>query len=219
MKQITILLLLITTIACNNTGTTNSNDDWQQGSSPSTSETPAPQAANQTNVNNNIVEILDPSGALFGSIQPGRNSTIQTTSLSLKGSYTKADKKKYRSGSGTYAEVKMKDYGFKVRKPNGDLLWKVKIMEDGRLKISDNEEGLNAFKLSLTGSGDLKLKRDQYELARIPFDPNDGNLQLMDGQVLKISPNTHPNLTWAVLAIQDIQPIHQLVIITELLSR
>ncbi len=218
MKHITILLLITLTIACNNNNTTSTdNNDWQQGTQPNNTDIPAPKAAN--NSFSKTIQIYDPTGDLLGMISPGKNALIKTPTLALKGSYTKSDKKKYRSGKGTYAEVKMKDYGFKVRKANGDLLWKVKIMDDGRLKISDNEEGLNAYKLSISDSGDLKLKKDEQEITRSPFDPNDGHLQLIDGQTIKINPNAHPPINWGVFLIPDIEPIHQLIIITELLSR
>ena len=74
------------------------------------------------------------------------------------------DKRKYRAeGGDPIAEVKLKadpsgqdPAGFKLRAPDGRLLWKVKIDAD-KIKIGADEEGARAWVISLKHPDKLKI--------------------------------------------------------------
>lgn len=67
--------------------------------------------------------------------------------------YKEADDK---SDKFLVAEIKHKDDDFKLVDENGKLLWKVKVNYD-KVKISDNEEGTNAFQIKRNKKGKVKI--------------------------------------------------------------
>ena len=86
-----------------------------------------------------------------------------------------ADKRKYRiDGGALVAEVKLKPdlpgqepAGFKVRAPDGKLLWKIKFA-DSKIKISADEEGARPWLISLKHPDKIKvLDGDGRELGAI----------------------------------------------------
>jgi hypothetical protein len=77
----------------------------------------------------------------------------------------RGDKRKYRveAGGAAVAEVKLKAElpgddvaGFKLRTPDGKLLWRVKVGAD-KVKISADEEGARAWAISLKHADKLKV--------------------------------------------------------------
>ena len=89
----------------------------------------------------------------------------------------KGEKRKYTGADGAVAvEVKFGDEGgFKVRTPDGKLLWKVKVTAD-KIKISDNEENKNPYELKIKEAkvkvyapgerllGEVKARTDRVEV-------------------------------------------------------
>jgi hypothetical protein len=76
----------------------------------------------------------------------------------------KDDKRKHELNGTIISEVKYKDDVFKLRNANSELKWKVKLGE-GKAKISNNEEGNDAYELKVNDNGKAKIKRNEIELA------------------------------------------------------
>ena len=102
----------------------------------------------------------------------GQGVTLEAPRAAVKG------KRKYKAGEGVLAEVKMADDGFKVRSPEGDLHWKVKVTSE-KIKISDNEEGLNPYELKIyQKDGRVKVSKDGKVLAELKAYPDRGEQKL-----------------------------------------
>ena len=82
----------------------------------------------------------------------------------------KGGKRKYSlDGDNPYIEVKPKEAGFKLRTPEGQLLWGVKLRDD-KLEISDNEDGFQSFIVKKTRDTDrAKVSREDLDLGRVKF--------------------------------------------------
>ena len=79
---------------------------------------------------------------------------------------TKADKRKYYDQNNNVVyEVKYKSDGFKLRTASSTLLWKVKLYND-KVKISNNEENLNAYEIKKVGANEIKLEKDNEIISR-----------------------------------------------------
>lgn len=83
----------------------------------------------------------------------------------------KGDKRRWRRASDgrAVAEVKARDDDFKLRTPDGALLWKVKLSDD-KIRISDNEENERPFVLKTRYDDKAKaLAQDESELGEVRF--------------------------------------------------
>jgi len=136
----------------------------------------------------------------------------------LTGQRTKADKSKYIDNNGdVYAEVKHKESGFKVRTPEGELLWKVKFKDD-KIKISDNEENQNP--------NEVKEREYGYKVYMSGRDKEIGKVKYKDGKVdidgegtdLKI-PAEKNSYAFGVLMLTNIPKEYRYIIMAELLAK
>jgi hypothetical protein len=77
----------------------------------------------------------------------------------LRGSSRESGKRKYALDNGPEVlEVKPGEGHFKVRKPDGSLLWKVK-MDPNKIKVSDNEENRDAVEVRHGSHGVLDIQK------------------------------------------------------------
>lgn len=77
----------------------------------------------------------------------------------LRGALKGSGKRKYALDNGAEVlEVKSGDGSFKVRKSDGSLLWKVK-MDPNKIKVSDNEQNLNAVEIRNGSKGVLDVDK------------------------------------------------------------
>jgi hypothetical protein len=77
----------------------------------------------------------------------------------LRGASRGNGKRKYALDNGSEVlEIKPGQGHFKVRKPNGILLWKVK-MDSNKIKVSDNEENRDAVEVRNGAHGVLDIQK------------------------------------------------------------
>jgi len=131
-------------------------------------------------------------------------------------------KRKYYDASGNQlVEVKASDSGFKVRTPDGKLLWKVKVSND-KIKVSDNEENLNAWAIK-TGYPDKAkvLDPSESEAGEVRFanDPAPARVRDRSGADAWTIAAADGSGAWGVLLMSSIPLEHRAIILTELLSR
>jgi hypothetical protein len=132
----------------------------------------------------------------------------------------KGDKRKYAVQSGdVIAEVKFKDDAFKVRKPDGTLLWKIKLYDD-KVKISDNEENLNPYEIKKSDTPDkAKLKKNEETLGEIKLKPDDKQLEFTAGSKSWYVEADKLSLAYGVLMIDEIPEHIRYIIAVELLAK
>ncbi len=139
----------------------------------------------------------------------------------LRGAPNEKDKRKYElEGGGLVAEVKPGDEGFKVRTPDGRLLWKVKTAAD-KIKISDNEENQNPFELKLKEDDRVKVVRNEMALGEVKFYRDRQKVKVKDAgeQELYDSNTDQYSAAYGVLLMQQIPEQVRYIIMAELLAR
>jgi hypothetical protein len=143
---------------------------------------------------------------------------------------TKGDKRYYHQGSisgEAFVEVKISDTGFKVRTPDSKLLWKVKVADD-KIKVSDNEENLNAWTLktlkTLKTKYDDKVKVEdssEHEIGEVRFNAESGKIKVKDASdtELFVLESGKRSAAYGVLLMSAVPEQYRDVIIAELLAR
>ncbi len=131
----------------------------------------------------------------------------------------KGDKRKYAIKSGEIiAEIKYKDDAFKVRRPDGSLLWKVKLYED-KVKISDNEENLNPYEIKKSDSDKAKLKKNDETLGEIKLRPSDRQIEFTLGSKSYYVEADKLSLAYGALLIEEIPEYIRYIIAVELMAK
>ena len=133
----------------------------------------------------------------------------------LTGVAKRSDKRKYYNTSNTmeYA-VKLDDDGFKLRNSNELLIWKIKLYPD-KLKIANNEEMVRAFEVKLREDGKLKLEQNDSELKsiRVSSDAEWNNVD--DRYAVQGFGNS---LAPGILLINDLKDREKFIIMAELVK-
>ncbi len=139
----------------------------------------------------------------------------------VRGEMKDSEKRKYTvEGGNQIAEVKAKEAdGFKVRTPDGKLLWKVKIDSD-KIKISDNEENQNAFELKKKDDGG-KIELGENKLGEVKFYKDKQKVKVKDASDKELfDSNTDKySIAYGVLVLDKIPEELRFIILAELLAR
>jgi hypothetical protein len=109
----------------------------------SSTAAPAQPAQSVTDV---TVTITDDKGGCVGTLTPGLSTRVAVgcggDARVLVGKSHGDGKRKYYDGNRNLVfECKFDDAGMKLKGADGRLLWKVNWEHEGKLKVSDNEEG------------------------------------------------------------------------------
>jgi hypothetical protein len=139
----------------------------------------------------------------------------------LRGEANETDKRKYEwDDQGRVAEVKPNDDGFKVRTPDGNLLWKVKISAD-KIKISNNEENNNPFELKWKEADRVKVALGDTELGEMKYYSDRQKIKVKDANERELfeSNTSHASAAYGVLLLQTIPETERYIIMAELLAR
>ena len=137
----------------------------------------------------------------------------------LTGKHSKIGKWKYSLSSlGQIAEVKNKADGFKVRTPQGNLLWKVKLAGD-KIKISNNEKGNQSFVLSKKYDDYVKVLHDTVELGKVKFYPDKIKVKSVGNAELYRCNTHYYSAAYGVLLMDAIPWAERYIIMAELLAR
>ncbi|HSE97350.1 MAG TPA: hypothetical protein VLD57_03705 [Blastocatellia bacterium] len=130
-------------------------------------------------------------------------------------------KRKYElEGGGVIAEIKSDADSFKLRMPDGRLLWKVKLSED-KIKISDNEEGNNPFVLEVKGQDRIKVMKNEQEIGQVNFYADRSKIKVKtasDQEVFESNTNRFSAM-YGVLLMEGIAEPERFIIMSELLAR
>ncbi len=132
----------------------------------------------------------------------------------------RGDKRRYRreSDGAALAEVKFSDGGFKLRTPDSQLLWKVKLSDD-KIKISDNEENQNPWVLK-TGYDDKAKVLDTYEaeIGEVRFQGERIKIKGVAGNERFLIDTTQRSAGFGVLLMLAIPEQHRGILMAEIVS-
>lgn len=137
----------------------------------------------------------------------------------IQGKLYKGSKRLYEvAGKGVIDEVKGTEEGFKLRTPDGKLLWKIHLYPT-KLKISDNEEDKNAYVLE-TKDGQVNIQLDERSIGTVtrnsPGEVNAGN---SDGKPSFVSHFSRLTVAPGIMLLDKIPEPEKYLIIAELLAR
>lgn len=178
-------------------------------------EVQSPNATNNQQ-SSKIHEIKSEDGTLVGKIIIDGVDMSFEYAGNIFSCKIKGEKHKYINNGEEVVIVKHSEAGkFKLKTPDGTLLWKVKIKAD-KLKISDNEEGENAYEIKLSNAEKAKVKRNDQELGHIKL--KDGKLKIEAGKKIYTINGNRISLAYGALAAGDISERDQYIIMTELLA-
>lgn len=142
--------------------------------------------------------------------------------ISSKGEYWygsfKNEKRKFYTNSGdVFAEIKFKDDGFKLRNPEGQLIWKIKINAN-KIKISDNEEMNNAYEIKKKSDLLASLIQNEKDIGTIELGTEQNPALIKNQQHTYFLAGPGQHISAAILLIDEIKPAHQYMILSQLIS-
>jgi hypothetical protein len=146
----------------------------------------------------------------LGATEPGRV---------LRGEAPDGDKRKYRLDGRVIVEVKHDADAFKVRAPDGRLLWKVKL-DARKVKISNHEDGRDPVEIAASADG-YKVKRGEQKLGEVKVQTGRGRVKVKDAAERERfeASTAHQSAAFGVLLVTAIPEIERVVIMAELLGR
>jgi hypothetical protein len=203
MKKLIFFSLVLLIAAC---GSDTTSGSGTEGSGSSTGPAAGGERA--------MVSILTAEGNTLGYVSSGHSIRIGEGAEIL--SRMKGDKRKYDVPGGAPLKVTYKEDGFKVKKEDGELLWKIKTYDD-KIKISDNEENENPYEIKFYDGKRAKLKFQEQELGEVELD-NEGH-QTVKGSGKEFAIGTDQfSGSYAALLIDRIPLEQRLIIVSELLA-
>lgn len=140
-------------------------------------------------------------------------TSLEVSGEQLFGVAKRADKRKYYNNDNqiVYA-VKYADGSFKLRDGQEQLLWKVKVY-DSYLKISNNDEMTNAFRIGFSDAGKLKVKQGGEELYAIRYDQQASRFKAGEFYLM----NFKNSLATGVILIQEISLRDRIILASEVI--
>ena len=207
MKNFTSILAVIILIGC---GKSNNNDEIKYYDVERSDNAMDQQAYFINDANNHQLAKLQ--------FKPDQNIWEISKGDEFWYGEIKSDKRKFYDKSGeVYAEIKFKDEGFKLRNPEGELIWKVKISAE-KIKISDNEEMTNAFEIKKKSEYFANLNRNEKAMGSIELSPQNNPAVIKNDDHTYYLTGQENSVGAAVLLIDEIQPVHQLMILAQLIE-
>ena len=149
--------------------------------------------------------ILNAAGVQTASI----HSDVQTRSIQIGAQTYTATLHKTGKWKWPSFETKPEPEGFKLRKLDGSLLWKIK-MKPAKIEISDNQEGTNAF--------ELRADRVVAPGGRVLGSVTKSEVRDASGKVVYRINGGPPCACYGVLLIDRIPELQRYIILTQLLG-
>lgn len=137
---------------------------------------------------------------------------------------TRGDQRSYRRdslGGAPLVEVKGNAAGFKLRSPESQLLFKVKVA-DAKIKISDNEQNAHAWVMKTKQDGKVAVEDPHdREIGAVRLDEASGKIKVKDaaGRELFLVRSGKPSTAYGVLLVDTVPDAYRDVIVAELIAR
>jgi hypothetical protein len=212
------LALLVTIAACG-------SKEKPRNDAPSrTGQTPGTTPATDADTTSESIKIKTSDDKRVVEFKMGNSVKIEIgaegSAKTMRGELRETGKRKYEmEGGAAVAEVKPDDDAFKVRTPDGKLLWKVKLADD-KIKISDNEENQNPYELKFKEEK-IKVEENQKPLGEVKFYADRGKVKVSDASDKDLfeSNTTRRSAAYGVLLMSRIPENERYIIMAELLAR
>ncbi|MEM9340370.1 MAG: hypothetical protein AAGA66_16665 [Bacteroidota bacterium] len=144
----------------------------------------------------------------------GERSLLTIGTKSYWGTLKTTEKRKYYDANDGLAYViKYGEASFKLKDENDQLRWKVKLTDE-YIKIANNEEMENTYRISRSSKGKIKVKQHDKELAVIPFVPNNHSIEI--GKQYHLINFGH-SLAIGVMMLEDMPLSERFLLVAELL--
>lgn len=146
------------------------------------------------------------------------------TRHTLRGEERDSGKRKYQlDGGPVLFEIKpdSDSDGFKLRKADGSLRWKVKLTPE-KIKISDNEQNDNPFELKVREGDRVKVVAPgEKEAGNVRFDraAAKADVENAAGKTMFAVENAQPSGAYGVLLLDSIPMQERYILMAELLAR
>lgn len=133
----------------------------------------------------------------------------------------KGDKRQYtHAGGDAFVEVKSGENGFKLRKADGRLAWKVKIADD-KIKVSDNEENAHPWTIKTKYADKVKVEDPaEKDAGEVKF-ADSGKIKVKDAAEVEpwVVKSGSKSAAYGVLLMSGVPADYASVIMAELLAR
>ncbi|MEM6831102.1 MAG: hypothetical protein AAF551_11360 [Bacteroidota bacterium] len=144
----------------------------------------------------------------------GERSLLTIGTKSYWGTLKTTEKRKYYDANDELAYIiKYGEAGFKLKDENDQLRWKVKLTDE-YIKIANNEEMENTYRVSRSSKGKIKVKQHDKELAVIPFVPNNHSIEIGKRYYLI---NFGHSLAIGVMMLEDMPLLERFLLSAEIL--
>lgn len=171
------------------------------------------------------ITVVDPKGAQIAYIDCGDPIEVRFGGAGspkvLQGKIHESGKRKYKKPDGSLAyKVKFDNDGFKLRNENEKMLWKVKDGTPGKIKVSDNEEGLRPIVIKHHDNS-ISVEDDGVPLGKIRYDEKTGVTKITThaGKVVYEIKTGKPTAAFGLLLVNRIPVGEATVLEAELLIR
>lgn len=133
------------------------------------------------------------------------------------------EKRRYRNAAtgAAFVEVKSSGTSFRLRTPDGKLLWKIKLDRE-KIKISDNEENKNPWVLKTKYDDKAKvLNPAETELGEVKYYKDSGKAKVKNeaGDELYSSESGRMSPAFGVALMDGVPEEHRMIVMAELLAR
>ena len=165
------------------------------------------------------VVIVGEGGSRLTISADAQHVDILTGALHLVGD-TRGDKRYYHrgKGGGAFVEVKSDADAFKLRAPDGKLLWKIKLGAD-KIKVSDNEQNTGAWEIKTAHADKAKVvDAAGKEAGEVKFA---AKIKLKDaaGAERFVVESGAKSAAYAALLLTNVPEEYRPVIVAELLAK
>ncbi|MEM9859690.1 MAG: hypothetical protein AAF843_20220 [Bacteroidota bacterium] len=159
-----------------------------------------------TTTNEKLAEISD----------EGEQLIVSLGASNLFGILKRADKRKYVDQNDQLKyTVKYSDGSLKLNDGNEELLWKIKLYDD-HLKVSNNNDMENSYRIGLSESNKLKVKKDDEEIGALRLRSNDAFITVKEKYSVR---NFGSSMALGVLLIDEIPDEQKFMLCAELLKQ
>lgn len=213
------IFVLLFSVSCGGSDTKENNTNNNESSNTDNSSN-LNKADNDNTASVKLFKVKKSTGEQVGSITlKGGAIDFIVNGVAYK-SKLKGEKRKYQNASLEIThEVKFSDAEkFKVRTPDGKLLWKIKLYDD-KVKISDNEENENPYQVKKQESGKAKVEKNDTRIGKLTLNSEKKQIEVSsDGKGFVIEAEDF-SIAFGVLLADEISDVEQFIIISELLNK
>ena len=162
------------------------------------------------------IVLVDTLNNAMGEVTLGSSPSIVVGHKDYSSKFKKGKLKYYDDNGQCVVKVSYKSDGFKLKREDGSLLWKVKL-KSNKIKLANNEEMLNPYQLKrYEDPSEAKLKVGDETLGKVKAKPN--KLKVTYGSSVYYLYDQR-NLDYGVVGFEEIPLLYRMMILVELAKK